>query len=167
MYLLLEKLEVERPSYVFNHSSTNTTNINPTTGSEFSPWWQSWTCSTIWWSCLHMTTMAICNPILLSTKNLCTYNVRLLVFKTNNQVPVLIWYPLIWKWNKSNYSIGWNNFVILIKNLPINQFPYCIRNMLNLKQHPQLFNKLHTNKTHGQLYQFLVKVKDHKFPTID
>jgi hypothetical protein len=50
----------------------------------------------------------------------------LLVFKTNNQVPMSIWYTLMWGWNKSNYSIGWNNCVILTKNLPINQFPYCI-----------------------------------------
>ncbi len=57
----------------------------------------------------------------------------LLVFKTNNQVPMSIWYTLMWRWNKSKYSIGWNNCVILTKNLLINQFPYCIQNMLNLK----------------------------------
>jgi hypothetical protein len=44
----------------------------------------------------------------------------LLVFKTNNQVPMLIWYLLIQRWNESNYSTSWSNFIISTKDLPIN-----------------------------------------------
>jgi len=40
--------------------------------------------------------------------------------------------------------------------------------MLNLKQHPRLFNKKpHINETLSQSYQYLVKVKDDKFHIID
>jgi hypothetical protein len=40
--------------------------------------------------------------------------------------------------------------------------------MLNLKQHPRLFDKKpHINKTLNQSYHYLVKVKDQKFHIID
>jgi hypothetical protein len=52
----------------------NTTHINPTMGSECSPWWQSWTCKVIWWSYFHKITMVICNPKILFTQNRRTHN---------------------------------------------------------------------------------------------
>jgi hypothetical protein len=40
--------------------------------------------------------------------------------------------------------------------------------MLNFKQYPRLFDKKpHINETLSQSYQYLVKVKDHKFHIID
>ncbi len=48
---------------------------------------------------------------------------------------------LIWRWNETTSSIGWRTFVTLTKDLLINQFPYHIWNMLNLKQHQWLFDK--------------------------
>ncbi len=41
----------------------------------------------------------------------------MLVFNTNNQVLTSIWYPLIRKWNESNYSTSWNSFNTSIKDL--------------------------------------------------
>jgi hypothetical protein len=58
----------ERPNNVFHHLASNTKNINPTMGNGCSSWWQSWTCSTIWWNCVCTTTMVICNPMLLLPK---------------------------------------------------------------------------------------------------
>jgi len=63
----------KRPNGVLNHSLKNTTNDNPTMGSECLSWWQSWTYSIIWWSCLYAITMAICNPRLQFTHNRCIY----------------------------------------------------------------------------------------------
>jgi hypothetical protein len=45
---------------------------------------------------------------------------NLLVFKTNHQIPISIWYPLIQRWNDSNYSTSWSSFVTLTEDLLIN-----------------------------------------------
>jgi hypothetical protein len=51
---------------------------------------------------------------------------HLLVFKPNHQTPILIWYPLIQRWNNFTYSVGWSNSVISIEDYLINQFLYHI-----------------------------------------
>ncbi len=64
-----------------------------------------------------------------------------LVFKINHHILTFIWYPLIWRWNNFTYSTGWSNFVVLIEDHLINQFLSHIQNLLNPKQHPQLFDR--------------------------
>ncbi len=89
---------------------------------------------------------------------------HLLVFKTNHHIALFIWQRLIQKWNDFTYSTCWNNFVVSIEDCIINQFLYHMYNLLNLKQHPQLFDgESLIHKTLGQRNQYLVQVKDHKF----
>jgi hypothetical protein len=44
----------------------------------------------------------------------------LLVFKTNHQTSITIWCPLIQRWDDFNYLKDWNSFIMLTKNLLIN-----------------------------------------------
>jgi hypothetical protein len=82
---------------------------------------------------------------------------HLLVFKTNHHTPIFIWYPLIYKWNDFTYSTSWNNSVTSTIDHIINQILYHIYNMLNPKQHPQLFDReSFIHKTLGHQDQYLV-----------
>ncbi len=127
---------VKKPNKAFNHSLRNTINNNPTIGNECSSWWQSWTYSIIWWSCLHMTTMAICNPRLQFTHNWCIYtNCNNCWFskpptKHQNQ------FGTLWWWNDFTYSIGWSNFITSTKNHLIKLISIPHIQILNPEQHP-------------------------------